>query len=134
MRTLWRALVRTVFWSFERGTWPYDVAVALIIAFVLLSPRSWFDDRPPLGPPPSPAMVQFRSIDKAGEIETYRVDARLLASQIHTPESQLEHDLHDAMHKNVDNLHDTNSFEIVRIEPIRGDDGMVAFYDVSIKP
>ena len=101
MRTLWRALVRTVFWSFERGTWPYDVAVAVIVIFVLLSPRSWFHDRPPLGSPPSPAMVQFRGIDSAGEIETYRVDARLLSSQIHTPESQLEHDLHDAMRKSV---------------------------------
>ena len=51
MRTLWRALVRTVFWSFERGTWPYDVAVAVIVLFVLLSPRSWFHDRPPAGAP-----------------------------------------------------------------------------------
>lgn len=134
MRTLWRAVVRTVFWSYERGTWPYDVAVAVIVVFVLLSPRSWFHDRPPLGPPFSPAMVQFRGIDSAGEIETYRVDARLLASQIHTPESQLEHDLHDAMRKSVQNLHDTNSFEIVRIEPVRGVDGTVAYYDVSIKP
>jgi hypothetical protein len=134
MRTLWRAVVRTVFWSFERGTWPYDMAVAVIVVFVLFSPRSWFRDRPPLGPPPSPAMVQFRGIDSAGEIETYRVDARLLASQIHTPESQLEHDLHDAMRKSVENLHATNSFEIVRIEPIRRDDGTVAYYDVSIRP
>jgi hypothetical protein len=134
MRTLWKALVRTVFWSFDRGTWPYDVAVAVIVVFVLFSPRSWFQDRPPLGPPTSPAMVQFRGIDSAGEIETYRVDARLLASQIHTPESQLEHDLHDAMRKNVEDLHATNSFEIVRIEPVRGVDGTVAYYDVSIKP
>lgn len=134
MRTLWRGFVRTIFWSFERGTWPYDVAVAIIVLFVLLSPRSWFHDRPPLGPPPSPAMVQLRGVDSNDTIETYRVDARLLASQIHTPESQLEHELHDAMRKNVSNLHDTNSFEIVRIEPIRADDGTVAYYDVSIKP
>jgi len=134
MRTLWKALVRTVFWSFERGTWPYDLAVAVIVVFVLFSPRSWFQDRPPLGPPTSPAMVQFRGVDSAGEIETYRVDARLLASQIHTPESQLEHDLHDAMRKSVKSLHETNSFEIVRIEPIRRDDGTVSYYDVSIKP
>jgi hypothetical protein len=133
MRTLWKGFVRTVFWSFERGTWPYDVAVAVIVVFVLFSPRSWFHDRPPLGPPPSPAMVQLRGSDPASGIDTYRVDARLL-SQIHTPESQLEHDLHDAMRKSVENLHDTNSFEIVRIEPIRRDDGTVAYYDVSIKP
>ena len=54
MRTSWRVLTSTIFWSFERGTWPYDVAVALIVVFVLLSPRSWFHDRPPVGPPPAP--------------------------------------------------------------------------------
>ncbi len=133
MRTVWRVLVRTVFWSFERGTWPYDVAVALIVVFVLFSPRSWFHDRPPLGPPPSPTMVELRGSDPGG-VATYRVDARLLASHIRTPESELEHDLHDVVRKNVGSLSDSNSFEIVRIEPIRGGDGTVADYDVSIKP
>lgn len=133
MRTLWNGFVRTIFWSYERGTWPYDVAVAVIICFVLLSPRSWFQDRPPIGPPPSPGMVQLQSTDAASGTQTYRVDARLL-SQIHTPESELEHELHDAMRKSVGTLHDTNSFEIVRIEPVRGDNGMVAYYDVSIRP
>jgi hypothetical protein len=132
MHRLWRGFVRTLFWSYERGTWPYDVAVAVIVLFVLLSPRSWFHDRPPVGLPPSPAMVQLRGSDPAGGTETYRVDARVLS--IHTPESQLEHDLHEAMRKSVENLHDTNSFQIVRIEPVRGDDGTVAYYDVSVKP
>jgi hypothetical protein len=134
MRTLWRALVRTVFWSFERGTWPYDVAVVVIVLFVLLSPRSWFQDRPPIGPVPSTGVVHLTGNDSTGGTETYRVDARLLSSQIHTPESQLERDLHDAVRNSVSALHDTNSFEIVRIEPIRGDDGTVLYYNVSIRP
>jgi hypothetical protein len=133
MRTLWRSLVRVIFWSYERGTWPYDIAVVVIVLFVLLSPRSWFHDRPPVGPVPSPGMVQLTGSDASGGTLTYRVDARLL-SQLPTPESQLEHDLHDAMRKSVEALHNTNSFEIVRIEPIRADDGTVAYYDVSIRP
>ena len=40
---------RTVFWAFERGTWQYDLMVLAILAFIFLSPRSWFDDRPTLG-------------------------------------------------------------------------------------
>jgi hypothetical protein len=133
MRTIWRVLVRTVFWSFDRGTWPYDVAVALIVIFVLLSPRSWFHDRPPVGPPPNPAMVQLQHSDAAGIVETYRVDARILASSIRMPESELEHDLHEAVQKNVQALNKTR-FQILRIEPIHRDDGTVAYYDVSIKP
>lgn len=132
MRTIWRVFVRTIFWSFERGTWAYDVAVALIVVFVLLSPRSWFHDRPPVGPPPNPAMVELRGSDPTVGATTYRVDARLLASSLGTPESELEHELHDAVSKNVQDLR-TKSFQIRRIEPIRGDDGSVVSYDVSVK-
>ena len=66
-----------------------------------------------------------------GQIATYRVDARLLASPIRTPE--LEHDLHVTVQNNVQDLHQ-GRFEILRIEPIRGDNGTIAYYDVSVKP
>jgi len=133
MRSVWRVIQRSVFWSYERGTWPYDVAVAVIVIFVLLSPRSWFHDRPPVGPAPGAGMVQLQKDDPAGSSATYRVDARLLSAGMHPPESELEHQLHEALSKNASGLH-RNDFEIVRIEPIRGDDGTVAYYDVSVKP
>jgi len=129
--TLWRAIKRVVFWSYERGTWQYDVAVASIVLFVLFSPRLiHFNDQPAVGPAPSQAMIELREM-APGQIATYRVDARLLASPIRTPE--LEHDLHATVQKNVEDLHH-GRFEILRIEPIRGDNGTVAYYDVSIKP
>ena len=131
MRTLWRGIVRVVFWSYERGTWQYDIAVAGITLFVLFSPLLiHFNDQPPVGPPPSLALIELRSMS-AGQIATYRVDARLLASPIRTPE--LEHDLHETVQKNVADLHQ-GRFEILRIEPIRGEGDTVAYYDVSIKP
>jgi hypothetical protein len=133
MRTLWRGIVRTIFWSFERGTLPYDIAVALIVMFVLLSPRSWFHDRPPLGPSVDSSMVQLQTADPAAHLATYRVDARLLDSTIRMPVSELEHDLHEAVRKNVEDLH-TSNFRIMRIEPVRNGDGTVEYYDVSIKP
>jgi len=133
MRTIWRILVRTIFWSFERGTWPYDVAVAVIVIFVLLSPRSWFHDQPPLGPPTDAAMVELRDADLSGGSRTYRISAKLLLSPAKVPESELEHKLHEAVRQNVETLQKSR-FEIVRIEPIRGDDGSIAYYDVSIKP
>jgi hypothetical protein len=131
MRTLWRGIVRIVFWAYERGTWQYDIAVVAIVIFVLLSPRIiHFNDQPPVGPPPSQMIIELRGM-APGQIATYRVDARLLASPIRTPE--LEHDLHEAVQKNVQDLHQ-GRFEILRIEPIRGEGGTVVYYDVSIKP
>jgi len=131
MRRLWRIFVRTIFWSYDRGTWPYDVAVVAIVIFVLFSPRSWFHDQPAIGPPPAPSLIVLENTNPDGKSQTYRVDARLLASPIRTPE--LEHDLQNAMRKNIDSLQH-GGFQILRIEAIRADDGTVAFYDVTIKP
>ena len=46
MASIGQILSRTFFWSYERGTWQYDVAVVLILIFVLLTPRAWFRDQP----------------------------------------------------------------------------------------
>ena len=35
MGTLRKAITRVLFWSYERGTWQYDIAVAGITLFVL---------------------------------------------------------------------------------------------------
>ena len=131
MRTLWRTIVRVVFWSYERGTWQYDVAVVGIVLFVLFSPIFiHYSDQPSVGPASAQALVQLRNIEP-GQIATYRVDARLLATPIRTPE--LEHDLHETVQKNVQDLNHGH-FEILHIEPIRGEGDTIAYYDVSVKP
>ena len=129
--TLWRAITRVLFWSYERGTWQYDLAVVGIVLFVLFSPRIiHYSDQPSVGPPQPSALVVLRTM-APGQVATYRVDARVLATPARTPE--LEHDLHEVVQKYVPDLQQGH-FEIVRFDPIRGDDGTVAYYDVSVKP
>jgi hypothetical protein len=131
MAGIGRFFSRIFFWTYERGTAPYDVAVALIVVFVLLSPRSWFHDRPVIGPPPSEASVQEISEDPASGTQTYHVDARLLAPTI--PETELEHLIHDAVRKNVPDLKRGN-FKIIHFTQILGPNNTVLYYEVSIKP
>ncbi len=38
-----RIFKKVVFWSYSRTTWQYDVLCALILAFIFLTPKSWFD-------------------------------------------------------------------------------------------
>lgn len=133
MRTLWRAIVRVVLWSYERGTWQYDLAVVGIVLFVLFSPLYiHYSDQPSVGPAATSAAspVELRSM-AAGQVATYRVDARLIAPPVRTPE--LEHDLHEAVRKNVSGLNH-GRFEIQHIDPIPGDGGTIEYYDVQIKP
>jgi hypothetical protein len=37
---------RFILWDFPRASWQYDVIVALILAFIFLTPRDWFRDQP----------------------------------------------------------------------------------------
>lgn len=35
-------LKKLLFWSYGRSTWQYDILCALILAFIFLTPQSWF--------------------------------------------------------------------------------------------
>ena len=99
MPSLGQILSRTFFWSYERGTWQYDLAVILILVFVLLTPRNWFRDKPQSGAPVTPGQVQF--ISKEGNRLTYRVDARILAPPTRLA---LQNDLHTALQEALPEL------------------------------
>jgi hypothetical protein len=49
---LWRGFKKIVFWSYGRTTWQYDVLCVLILAFVFLTPKGWFE-RGKLACPPA---------------------------------------------------------------------------------
>lgn len=40
---------KILFWSYGRTTWQYDVLSVLILAFVFLTPPSWFETGEPAG-------------------------------------------------------------------------------------
>ncbi len=134
MRSLWQVIVRTVFWSYERGSWPYDVMVIVIVLFVLATPSRWFHDRPQVSAFAS-SKVQFRSQDDSVRTHTYRLDASLLPPDKRTRSAspELERETHDILARSVDDLSD-ESFQVLRIEPVRGDDGSIASYDVTVHP
>lgn len=127
MASLWQILSRTFFWSYERGTWQYDLAVVAILIFVLATPRSWFQDQPQVGLPASPGQVRLVKDD--GRQRIYRVDARVLAPSAQTP--ALENDLHNALQKSLPDLR-YGRFAIAKIEAERDAQGTVIAYQVEI--
>src|SRR5690242_13450887 len=124
MASLGRFLSKTFFWAYERGTWPYDAAVILILLFVLATPRSWFRDEPQMGlPTNAPGRVVLLKDD--GEYKSYRIDARVLAPHEQTP--MLENQLHNALQKSLPEFRNKR-FTIAKIEPMRDDQGTVIAY------
>jgi hypothetical protein len=43
-----RNMKNIILWNYERGTWPYDIFCLLIVAFIFLTPKTWFDKKEPL--------------------------------------------------------------------------------------
>lgn len=134
MRALWQGIVRTVFWSYERGSWPYDVVVFIIVVFVLATPSRWFHDQPQVSAFAG-SKVQFVSQNFAGQTRTYRLDASVLPieKRASSPSPELERETHDILARTVDDLRD-QSFQVVRIEAVRSQDGSVESYDVTVHP
>jgi hypothetical protein len=132
MASVGQILSRTFFWTYERGTWQYDLAVILILIFVLATPMPWFQEQPQTGLAPSPGEVQHLVIpaNPAG-IDTYRVDARILAPPKQTP--ALENDLHHALQKSLPDQLGSGRFAITKIEPVRDESGTVIAYDVDVR-
>jgi len=84
---------RAVFWSYERGSWQYDIIVLLILAFIFLSPASWFHDRPRL------QLSDLRHVQGIVEVShtdnawVYQLDARLVDSLGQVPPNEAFHQL-----------------------------------------
>jgi hypothetical protein len=130
MAGLKQILSRTIFWSYERGTWQYDVAVILVLIFVLLTPRGWFRDQPQEGMPVASERVQLVLVSDDGHRQEYRVDARVLAPPEHTP--ALQNELHQALQRALPDLRN-GRFSITKIEPVRNEKGTVIAYQVDIR-
>lgn len=128
MNTLARVVKNILFWSYDRGSWQYDLAVVAILVFVLATPRGWFQDQPTSGQSASGAQVTLLSQD--GSVRTYRVDARLIAPPVRP---ELANDLHKALQRAVPDL-GGRGFKILSIKPDLDDQGTVNSYQVQIQP
>ena len=121
LRKLGLAIYRGLFWTYERGTWQYDIMVILILSFVFLTPRRWFIDTPQA--PSSGDVVLLRS-EPAGKV--YRLSASILGDATGNAVKQSAHAvLRSFTGKPV---------EITRIEPVERDpEGHVISYAVWIR-
>lgn len=127
-------MVRTLFWSYERGSWPYDLMVVAIVAFVLLTPKKWFHDRP--GSSESEGSgVQLVSENPDSQTQTYRLDAKVLSPEKRSPRAtpELERETHDILGRNVPDLQE-RTFQVLQIDPVRSSDGSVLYYEVTVRP
>lgn len=93
MGSIFRTIKSIFFWSYGRTTWQYDILCALILAFIFLTPQSWFETSEPrntrthqnrfssvLVEPVSPFdKLDMGEIERRARIRSGRPDAEVIA-------------------------------------------------------
>jgi hypothetical protein len=114
----------TLFWAYERGTLQYDLMVIAILAFIFLSPRSWFNDRPTLELTDLRHQSGFVEMGHGKQGWRYMVDARLVESFAgSTPEDAIQTILSRQLHQ---------PFTVLSIDPITDKNQVVLGYTVLV--
>lgn len=122
LRRLGLAIYRGFFWTYERGTWQYDVMVILILAFIFLTPRGWFNDRPKTETFSSSGVVLLLR-DNTQKI--YQLRAALIDTKT---DASLEQGVRRVLRRFTG-----KPVEITRIEPATDSRGQVVSYDVWVR-
>ena len=116
-------VTRSIFWAYERGTWQYDLIVIAILAFIFLSPRSWFNDRPTL------QMTNLRNqqgiveMGRANKEVRYLLDSRLVDASEQKPEEAIPEILKQHLSK---------PFTVRSIDAVRDRQKVVLGYTVVV--
>lgn len=119
--------------------------VVLIVLFVLFTPGKWFHDEPQVNGA-GDSGVMLIAQDDAARTETYRIDSKLFPSSTASQDKalskslgkdlesgpELERKTHEILSQSVDELK-THTFQIRSIEPIRGADNSILYYQVNVK-
>src|SRR5262245_35699811 len=112
-------LKRFILWDYPRASWQYDVMVAIILAFLFLTPREWFRDQPRIPRASNIAMLPGES-----NSDMYWIDPELLSG---ISENQRFSKLSDILRNRTGKKQD-----VLRLQPIYDDSenelkGYVAF-------
>lgn len=83
LRAMLLSVIKKMFlWTYARNTWQYDVLCALILAFIFLTPKSWFNNGEPTSRvehqnPVAPTFLLLLPENSAPELETGEIERRV---------------------------------------------------------
>ena len=115
-------LKRFIFWDYPRASWQYDVMVAIIVVFVMLTPRGWFRDQPR-----TPLVSSVSVLPAEHGSSVYWVEPELLANLAKDQQAQKLSEL-------LKKFTHQKQVTVTRVEPIADSDGETKGYMVFAKP
>ena len=103
--------VKSVLWSYERGSWQYDIIGAVILAFIFLTPRGWFRDRPQLQLTALRNNQGLVELSHGKEGWNYLIDSRLVDS---LAPKKPEDAIREILNRRLQRPFTIKSFDVVR--------------------
>ena len=118
-----RTIKKLFFWGYARNTWQYDVLCAVILAFIFLTPQSWFDTGSamknwPLGEP-------GRGPEHQKPFASKVILSAADISQAPLTQNEIE--------KRVRALTGRSDIEVLSVSPKRDVGGQIVAYEVDIR-
>jgi hypothetical protein len=117
-------VTRSIFWAYERGSWQYDLICIAILAFIFLSPRSWFNDRPTLQLTDLRHQQGIVEMGRVNRDVRYLLDARLVDTLDLKPEDAIPIILKQHIQK---------AFTVKSIDAVRDRHQVVLGYTVVVE-
>ena len=109
-------LKRFILWDYRRASWQYDVMVGVILAFIFLTPRSWFHDWPRV---PNASSIALLPTEKGDSV--FFVNSELLAG---VPDERRTAKLTEILQVRMSNRH----LVVIRVEPVLDSEGELEGY------
>lgn len=108
-------LKRLFFWSYGRSTWQYDVLCVLILAFIFLTPKAWFDN----------SELRYRQLHPNGSVAATKLLV-MPEKFADTPDTQ-------EIERRAQTLTGRSNTRVREVHPLKGEDGKVVAYEVDIE-
>ncbi len=121
MSRFWRALKGYIFWTYDRGSFHYDVMVTLILIFIFVTPRYVNFKDQPADRPPHPTGI---TVTADGDDLVYRVEALAVDAQ---SDDQIRAGLLRAIEPISGNV------TLVRFDRVRDRSGRVIAYNAIVR-
>ena len=99
MKILFTTLKKTLFWSYERGSWQYDLMCVLILVFVFFAPNSFIH--------PAAAASVVIPAEELGAVEPDRIEPAI--------RNYLKATGHDIQHPRIEIVTDRESGKVTYV-------------------
>ena len=74
---LFGVVKKVILWSYERGSWQYDLLCVIILAFIFLTPGWLFDERVRVSDPQQQTVYAERTYIQASDLNSANVSKNL---------------------------------------------------------